>query len=109
MFESEEISNRLEWLYNRINELETAIKTHRSQKLDDRCWLDDQELYKVLNDGDLGDNSTPPMEKMLNNCRLYLEKRCNPSEKWRSYQEIEAENRELREKLENTTKTCCCH
>lgn len=75
----------------RIKELEDAIKKHRAQKLDDRCWLDDQELYAVLKDGDLGNNSTPPMDKMLENCKNFLTKRCNPSNKWKSYQELEKE------------------
>jgi hypothetical protein len=72
-----------------------AIRTHRSQHLDDRCWMDDQELYAVLGDGDLGDNSTPDKAKMLENCSRFIDQRCKPGE-WKSYQELEAEVAALR-------------
>ncbi len=84
---------------DRIHELESAIKKHRDQKLDDRCWLDDQELYKVLRDGNLGDNSVPPIDKMLENCKRYLNNRCKGGN-WKTYQELEGENKSLREKYE---------
>lgn len=84
----------------RAERLEKAIKDHRSQKLDDRCWLDDQKLYESLGDGIPGDNSAPSMEKMLSNCKRYLERRCNPQEQWKSYQELEKENAELRKDKE---------
>jgi hypothetical protein len=85
---------------DRIAELEAAIKQHRDQKLDDRCWLDDQKLYAVLKDGNTGDNSTPPMDAMLANCKRFLEKRCSPGD-WKTYQELETENAKLRKQLED--------
>ena len=70
-------------------ELRKAIEDHRAQRLDDRCWMDDQALYAVLKDGNLGDNSVPPEDKMLENCRRYIARRCNAGN-WKSYQELEA-------------------
>jgi len=75
-------------LLERIAELEDAIRAHRLQRLDDRCWMDDQVLYEALHDGDSGDNATPPKEKMLANCERFIDRRCKPGD-WRSYQEIE--------------------
>lgn len=83
----------------RIEELENAIRNHRDQKADDRCWLDDQELYKVLNDGYLGDNTVGDKKAMLKNCERYLENRCSYGN-WRTYAELEAENNRLREENE---------
>ncbi len=55
----------------RIQELEDAIKKHRAQKLDDRCWLDDAELYEVLHDDIKADTILPPKEEFLSNCSHY--------------------------------------
>lgn len=85
-------------LQKQIERLEGAVKEHRSQKLDDRCWMDDQKLYAVLSDGDLGDNATPPKEKMLENCRRYIEQRCKPGE-WQTYQQLEQERDSLKSQL----------
>lgn len=88
------------YINNRILELENAIRKHRDQKLDDRCFLDDQELYKVLNEPIPEDyNAIPPIDKMLKNCKRYLEKRCNPDNKWKSYQELEEELSKLKDSI----------
>jgi hypothetical protein len=86
----------------RVSQLEAAIRTHRDQHADDRCWLDDQELYKVLNDGNLGDNRVGNKEEMLKNCSRYLDKRCSGGN-WKSYAELEAENAKLRKQLDDYT------
>lgn len=85
-----------------------AIREHRSQRLDDRCWLDDQDLYRVLGDGNLGDNSTPPMEEMLKNCKRFLEQRCNPGN-WPSYQELERRIALMKEDLRVTNGSAHYH
>lgn len=85
-------------LFKRNSELESSIRKHRDQKLDDRCFLDDQELYKILNEPIPENyNAIPPINKMLENCKRYLEKRCNPDEKWKTYQELENEILQLKE------------
>jgi len=55
-------------LLSRVAILEAAIRKHRSQKLDDRCWLDDEELYSVLGDGVKADTRLPPKEDFLSAC-----------------------------------------
>jgi len=89
---------------NRILELEAAIRKHRDQRGDDKCWLDDQELYNVLGDGNLGDNSLPAKEKFLNNCANYYEKRCKNAN-WPSYQELEEKIKTLEAQLGQNKET----
>lgn len=55
--------------------LEAAIRKHRDEKGDHRCWLADGELYAVLGEGD-GDDSLPPRREFLENCARYYDKRC---------------------------------
>ena len=75
-------------LFGYCQKLENAINHHRKQKSDDRCWLDDLELYAVLGDDVLPDNSLPCKEKFLNNCSRYYDNRCKDGN-WESYQELE--------------------
>lgn len=57
----------------RIKELEDAIREHRDQKGDDRCWLDDQKLYRAI--GGDADLSLPPKHDFLKSCDRYWEQR----------------------------------
>lgn len=77
-----------------LRRLRKAIREHRDQKADDRCWLDDQKLYAVLGDGDLGDNRVGDKEAMLANCRRFLGQR-TAGGGWVSYRELEAEVQRL--------------
>jgi len=79
------LEQRMELAVKRVAELEAAIRQHRDQRGDDRCWLDDLELYKLVGGG--GDNSLPPKEKFLTNCARYYEARC-VNAGWPSYQEL---------------------
>jgi hypothetical protein len=57
--------------------LATAIRKHRDQRGDDRCWRDDEELYAALPEG-----HTPPARDSsveLENCRRYIASRQNPA------------------------------
>lgn len=74
--------------------LRAAVINHRSQRSDDRCWLDDQELYAVLGDGDLGDNRVGDKTAMLENCKRFLDQRCQAGG-WKTYAEMEAERERL--------------
>ena len=76
-----------------------AIRKHRDYRGDDRCYLDDVELYETLPEG-----YTPPgqdTEIDLNECARFKECRKNPATKYISQQrrieELEAENRILME------------
>lgn len=56
----------------RVWELESAIKKHRDAKGDDRCWLDDYDLYSVLHDNLVEtDLRLPPQAEFMANCRRF--------------------------------------
>lgn len=68
-----------EWqsLRDQILLLENAIRAHRDARGDDRCWMDDEELYKVLPEG-----YTPPMRDSaveLDLCRRFIQSRQHPA------------------------------
>jgi hypothetical protein len=62
-----------------VQELRNAIRKHRDERGHDRCWLDDQELYKALPEGLQGDSKLPPKEEFIKNCHRYWEHRQDPS------------------------------
>lgn len=56
--------------------LRKAIRAHRDARGDDRCWMDDEELYKSLPEG-----YTPPERDStveLERCRQYIASRQHP-------------------------------
>lgn len=60
-----------------VERLREAIRTHRDTRGDDRCWQDDEALYKTLPEG-----FTPPERDtlvMLENCIRYVRCRQNPA------------------------------
>ena len=77
--------------------LASAIRKHRDQRGDDRCWQDDHEMYAVLPEG-----FTPPATDTaveLENCKRYIECRHGGTEyvsPQRRIEELEAENASLR-------------
>ena len=64
----------------RVVELEAAIRRHRDERGDDRCWMDDIELYKALPEG-VGDADLRLCEPdvMRANCERYIAHRHNPA------------------------------
>jgi hypothetical protein len=72
----------------RVEVLENAIKTHRSQKADDRCIEDDDALYAALGDGVKCDRRVGDKEAMLANCKRFIERRCEGGW-WPSYVQLE--------------------
>ena len=70
--------------------LQAAIKTHHAQKADDRCWIDDFDLYKAaglpMHDPFVGDKAA-----MLENCKRFIKNRCGEGGDWKSYAELEKE------------------
>lgn len=79
--------------------LRAAIIKHRDQKADDRCYLDDFELYAILGDGVEPDNHVGDKSLMMANCYRFIEKRCEGG-KWQSYIELEAELNEAHHLLD---------
>jgi hypothetical protein len=76
----------------RIRELEAAIRLHRDQKGDDRCWIDDLSLYSVLPEGCANaDLRLHTPEEMLANCKRFIASRQPDTEAYVSPQrEIES-------------------
>jgi len=85
----------------RVGALEASILKHRDQRGDDRCWLDDLELYKLV--GGTADNSLPPKEKFLANCARFYEARCHNAN-WPSYQELQAQIVTLKSEVASLTR-----
>jgi len=57
-----------------IERLRNGIRNHRDQRLDDRCWMDDFELYELLPEGAdprYIDLRQLPKEVMMQNCDHY--------------------------------------
>lgn len=97
-------------LAERVVALEAGIRTHRDQRGDDRCWLDDVALYALLADTPPAAGSPrppmPPREKFLANCSRYYDARCRDAG-WPSYQELEADladEEQLRDRLTSLLK-----
>lgn len=63
-----------------------AIKKHHDQKSDDRCWMDDQELYAAAG-LEPGDNTISDPDAMLENCKRFIACRMSKG-KWPTYQEL---------------------
>lgn len=89
-------------LERRVQELEAAIRSHRDQRGDDRCWLDDEKLYKVLPEG-----YTPPARDCtveLELCKRFIVSRHNPGTEYvspqRLIEELQEENRKLKGLIE---------
>ncbi len=70
-------------LADRVEALEQAIRKHRDERGDDRCWLDDSNLYLALDDGaEFAEVTTlPPKCDFLMSCARFWEQRQRPSEK----------------------------
>lgn len=69
----------------RIDQLEAAIRRHRDERGDDRCYQDDRDLYEVLPEG-----YTPRAEDTavtIENCQKYIACRHDPATKYVSPQE----------------------
>ena len=57
-----------------VRRLRMAIRHHRDLKGNDRCWMDDLELYAHLPEREEGDLRLPPKEEFLKNCAAFCEK-----------------------------------
>lgn len=83
------------------DKLYAAIRKHRDERGDDRCWMDDERLYQVLPEG-----YTPPERDCyveLINCIQFQRCRRNPATEYvspqRRIEELEAEVARLKEAL----------
>jgi hypothetical protein len=60
-----------------LERLRDAVRKHRDQRGDDRCWMDDEELYKVLPEGYVPPERDTSVE--LEHCKQYIACRRNPA------------------------------
>ena len=49
----------------------TVIRSHRDQKLDDRCWLDDYLVWKMCDDSPVYPLLVLPLEEAMQKCREF--------------------------------------
>lgn len=87
-----------------IGKYGAAIRAHRDQRGDDRCFLDDDALYAVLPEGKANaDTRLCEPDVMLANCRRYIEQRHDPALPYvstqREIERLEAEVRALKKAL----------
>lgn len=94
----DDLVSLLQAVLDDYEKLKTAIKTHRDQKADDRCWMDDYALWATLPDTVPFDITMPPKDKFLENCARYYETRCREGN-WPSYKELEEKISRLRSVL----------
>lgn len=84
-------------LKEQVQLYEEAIRRHRDYRGDDRCYLDDRELYAVLPEG-----YTPPAQDVavtLEQCQKFIACRSDPATEYvspqRRIEELELENHKL--------------
>jgi len=92
-------------LLAQLNDLRAAIKTHRSQKADDRCIEDDDRLYEALGDGIKCDRAVGDKAAMLRNCQRFIERRCKGGT-WPSYADLEKRLKAIAEVIEAVDNRC---
>lgn len=64
------------YVERQANDLAAAIRKHRDQRGDNRCWLDDLELYRVLGEPiDEAEFALHCPEEMIKNCTQYIASR----------------------------------
>ena len=97
--ENERLSKEAVALYEEVEKLRGAIRTHRDQRGDNRCWLDDETLYSSLPEGYIPPERDTTVE--LFNCMLYVACRHNPKTEYvspqRRIEELEATVKKLEE------------
>lgn len=88
---------------NEIRRLQEAIRKHRDYRGDDRCWQDDEDLYRVL-----PEDFTPPARDCrveLAMCEKYIASRRNPATEYvssqRRIEELELEIGKLQRHVED--------
>lgn len=82
-----------------------CIRKHRDQKFDDRCWLDDIELYKETLPEGVGEADLRLLSpcEMMANCVKYIQHRHDPNVPYvssqREIERLEARVKELEKEV----------
>lgn len=66
---------RVPTLVDEIRRLRNGIRQHRDQCSHNRCWLDDQELYRLLPEQANAVFTLPPQEEFLRECARFWKQR----------------------------------
>lgn len=69
-------------LRKEVMRLRNAIRHHRDAERNDRCWILDLELYRILPESLNAGTVTMPEELFLKNCRAYYRRQpggCGPA------------------------------
>jgi hypothetical protein len=66
-----------------VDRLKGAIRKHRDAHGDDRCWIDDLELYRIIGDGDVDPSSLklPSKCEFLESCSRFWSQRQHPADR----------------------------
>ncbi len=78
------LRDELQTVMNQKSTYEAAIRRHRDERGDDRCWLDDETLYKSLPEGYKPPDRDTTVE--IENCHRYIVCRHHPDTKYVSPQ-----------------------
>lgn len=94
----------IEQLRAEVARIKAAIREHKDQLSDSRCWLDDSKLYSALDDRGY-DSSLPAKCEFLESCSRFWEQRQTPEAKDRragemTIAQLQAEVERLRERAE---------
>ena len=65
-------------LQQEVSRLRQGIREHRDAKGNDRCWIDDADLYALLPENVAADTELPRREEFLRNCEKFYETRQCP-------------------------------
>jgi hypothetical protein len=84
-----------EWQYQQYTNLLAVIKDVHGQRADDLCWMDIDRIFTAAG-LPVPDRSVGDKDAMLKNCERFVRDHCVGKVSWRSYAELEAENRRLR-------------
>lgn len=68
------------------NDLVLSVKKHHDQKGDDRCWLDDVELYTAAGLDD-ANSALPQLPEFIGNCVRFHQSRQNPDSRYVTVEE----------------------
>lgn len=105
--EEERLRDALSVAQANVAGLRAAVRKHRDQRGDDRCWLDDEELYQALPEG-----YTPPARDSaveLANCQRFIACRQNPATQYvspeREIERLRVENARLHAAIDPTVST----
>lgn len=69
--------NTITFLMDELDKVRAAVRKHRDFRGDDRCWMDDEELYSVLPEGFVPPERDSTVE--VKNCIRYIACRHNPA------------------------------